>query len=99
MAWLLQPCDTHAFALFKRAMHTLTEMLQLLLWMVVLTSAHAFGACLQPSSTCCKATNGNEHLKRLGCAGPRMHWAEPLFVAWGCQATVKLATHSLLQAH
>ena len=25
MTWLLQPCDTHAFALFKRAMHTLTE--------------------------------------------------------------------------
>ena len=25
LTWLLQPCDTHAFARFKRAMHTLTE--------------------------------------------------------------------------
>ena len=25
MTWLLQPCDTHAFARFKRAMQTLTE--------------------------------------------------------------------------
>ena len=74
-------------------------MLQLVLWMVVLTPAHAFGAWWQPSVTCRKGRNGNEHLKRLGCAGRRVHWAGPLLGACSCQATLTVGTHSHLQRH